>query len=325
MNRKQFLAVTAGAILGAAASVRAAEAAGAAQAGVTVAAVPVANRRVKVDGRDIFFREAGEPRAPVVLLLHGFPNSSFYFRTLIPLLADRYRLIAPDLPGFGFSDQPDRASRPYSFARVAQAIEGFTHALGLDRFAIYIFDYGAPAGLRLALARPEAVGAIISQNGNAYREGLGAGWNPIQKYWQDPSEANRSALRPFLTAEAIKEQYTYGTPAPDAVPPEAYTLDAALIQRTGNIELQLDLFLDYASNVALYPRFQEFLRTRRPPMLAIWGKNDPFFVPEGAQAYTRDVPDAEVRLLETGHFALETHPLEIAAAVRDFLDRRPPG
>ena len=282
-------------------------------------------RMATVDGHRIFYREAGRPDAPAVLLLHGFPTSSHMFRNLIPLLADRFRVVAPDLPGFGFSDAPDRADFPYTFDRLAGIIDRFTGVVGLERFAVYVFDYGAPIGFRLALAHPERITAIISQNGNAYEEGLSEGWNPIQAYWREPTEARRAALREFLAPEATKWQYTHGVADPSLVAPESYTLDSALLARPGNAEIQLDLFLDYASNVALYPRFQAYLRTHRPPVLAVWGRNDPFFLAAGAEAFRRDVPDAEIRFLDTGHFALETHAAEIAAAILEFLSRVPEG
>jgi len=275
-----------------------------------------------VDGTKIFYREAGSNTSPAILLLHGFPTSSHMFRSLLPELADRYHVVAPDLPGFGFSDAPDRGQFRYTFDHLASTISRFTETIGLERYAIYIFDYGAPVGLRLALAHPERITAIISQNGNAYEEGLSSGWNPIQKYWSEPTPENRAALRAFLTPDATRSQYVYGVPDESLVAPEAWELDSARLARPGNDDIQLDLFLDYASNVALYPRFQEYFRTRRPPMLAVWGKNDPFFVPAGAQAFRRDNPDAEVHLYETGHFALETHHREIAATIRDFLERK---
>jgi pimeloyl-ACP methyl ester carboxylesterase len=275
-----------------------------------------------VDGSKIFYREAGPKDGPVVLLLHGFPTSSHMFRNLIPALADRYHLIAPDLPGFGFSDAPDRKQFRYSFENLAKVIDRFTQAIGIDRYAIYVFDYGAPVGLRLALAHPERITAIISQNGNAYEEGLSQGWNPIQKYWKQPTAENRSALREFLTPEATKSQYLYAVQNATLVAPEAYELDSALLRRPGNDEIQLDLFLDYASNVALYPKFQEYFRSKRPAILAVWGNSDPFFLPPGAEAFKRDNPSAEVRFFETGHFALETHAHEIANAIRDFLGRK---
>ncbi len=275
-----------------------------------------------VNGNKIFYREAGPKTAPAILLLHGFPTSSHMFRNLIPALADSYHVVAPDLLGFGFSDAPDRKQFRYTFERLAETIDNFTRTIGLDRYTIYVFDYGAPVGLRLALAHPERITAIISQNGNAYDEGLSQGWNPIQKYWKEPTAENRAALREFLTPDATKSQYIHGVPDETLVAPEAYSLDSALLARPGNDEIQLDLFLDYANNVALYPKFQDFFRTKRPPLLAVWGKNDPFFLPPGAEAFRRDNPNAEVHFYDTGHFALETHYQEIAAAIRDFLDRK---
>jgi pimeloyl-ACP methyl ester carboxylesterase len=275
-----------------------------------------------VDGHKIFYREAGSKTAPAILLLHGFPTSSHMFRNLIPALADRYHVVAPDLPGFGFSGAPDRKQFRYTFEQLAKVIGSFTETIGLDRFAIYVFDYGAPVGLRLALAHPERITAIISQNGNAYEEGLSDGWNPIQKYWKEPTAENRAALREFLKPEATQWQYSHGVQDTALLAPEAFQLDSALLARPGNDEIQLDLFLDYASNVVLYPKFQEYFRTRRPPLLAVWGKNDPFFLPTGAEAFKRDNPEAEVRFFDTGHFALETHAQEIGSAINDFLSRK---
>ena len=277
-------------------------------------------RTAIVDGHKVFYREAGDPEAPSLLLLHGFPTSSHMFRGLIPLLADRYHVVAPDLLGFGFSDAPGRTQFKYTFDNLTKIVDAFTEAIGLKRYAIYVFDYGAPIGFRLALAHPERVTAIISQNGNAYEEGLSQGWNPIQKYWNEPTDANRAALREFLKPEATRLQYVFGVPDGTQVAPESYTLDSALLARPGNDEIQLDLFLDYASNVALYPKFQEYFRTKRPPLLAVWGKNDPFFLPPGAEAFQRDDVNAELHFYDTGHFALETHAHEIGAAVRKFLD-----
>ena len=275
-----------------------------------------------IDGHQIFYREAGAKDAPTLLLLHGFPTSSHMFRNLIPPLADRYHVIAPDLPGFGFSKSPDREQFGYTFENLAAVIDRFTEQIGLDRYGIYIFDYGAPVGLRLAFAHPERITTIISQNGNAYEEGLSQGWNPIQKYWKDPTPANRAALKDFLTPDATKSQYLHGVADETLVAPEAYALDSALLARPGNDEIQLDLFLDYASNVALYPKFQSYFRTHRPPLLAVWGKNDPFFLPQGAEAFRRDNPEAEVHLFDTGHFALETHASEIAGVILNFLRHR---
>ena len=281
-------------------------------------------RSITIDGLTIFYREAGDPKAPTLLLLHGFPTSSHMFRGLLPLLADRYHLVAPDLPGFGFSEAPDRKRFNYTFDNLAKVVDHFTEAVGVERYAIYVFDYGAPVGFRLALAHPERVTAIVSQNGNAYAEGLSQGWNPIQKYWKEPTEANRAALRDFLAPQATKWQYVHGVADESLVAPESYALDSALLARPGNDEIQLDLFLDYASNVALYPKFQEYFRTRQPPLLAAWGKNDPFFLPAGAEAFKRDNRNAEVRFFDTGHFALETHGGEIAVAISGFLSKRLP-
>ena len=275
-----------------------------------------------IDGCSIFYREAGPKTAQTILLLHGFPTSSHMFRNLIPALAERYHVVAPDLPGFGFSTAPDQKQFQYTFDHLARIIGQFVEAIGLKRYAIYVFDYGAPVGLRLALAHPEQVTAIISQNGNAYEEGLSQGWNPIQKYWRQPTEENRAALREFLTPEATKWQYLHGVQDESLVAPEAYELDSALLARPGNDEIQLDLFLDYASNVALYTRFQEYFRRAKPPLLAVWGKHDPFFLPAGAEAFKRDNPGAEVHFYDTGHFALETHAQEIGQAISGFLARK---
>ena len=283
--------------------------------------VPVTSvHRVEADGIQVFYREAGDVAAPVVLLLHGFPTSSFMFRDLIPRLADSYRVIAPDLPGFGFTDVPSKRKYTYSFDALAGTVQAFTDALGLNRYAIYVFDYGAPTGFRLATGHPERITAIISQNGNAYEEGLGDAWGPIRTYWSTPTAENREVIRQaILNLEGTRWQYTHGVANPESVPPESYTLDTALLERPGNKEIQLDLFLDYASNVKLYPKFQEYLRKSQPPLLAIWGKNDPFFIPAGAEAYRKDLPSAQIQFLDTGHFATETHSVEIAAAIKEFL------
>ena len=279
----------------------------------------IAYRRADVDGFNVFYREAGQRGAPKLLLLHGFPSAGHMFRDLIPKLAERFHIVAPDLPGFGQSDLPDRAQFAYTFENIAKVIARFTERIGFDRFAVYVFDYGAPTGLRLALAHPERITAIISQNGNAYEEGLSDGWNPIRAYWQDDSPANREALRALLARETTVWQYTHGVPDAHAVSPDGYSLDDYYMQRPGAHEIQLDLFRDYRSNVALYPEFQAYFRTHRPPFLAVWGKNDPFFLPAGALAFKRDLPDAVVRFFDTGHFALETHADEIATEIIEFL------
>ena len=278
-------------------------------------------RTANVDGMKVFYREGGPANAPTLLLLHGFPTSSHMFRDLIPLLADRFHIVAPDLPGFGRTDLPPREAFTYTFAKLAEVIARFTEVVNLKRFAIYIFDYGAPVGLRIALEHPERITAIISQNGNAYEEGLSEGWNPIQAYWREPTQANRDALRSFLKPETTFWQYTHGVSDPSLVSPDGYSLDDFYLTRPGAHEAQLDLFLDYASNVALYPQFQAYFRNHRPPLLAVWGRNDPFFLPAGAEAYKRDIPSADVRFFDTGHFALETHGAEIATAIRDFIGR----
>jgi pimeloyl-ACP methyl ester carboxylesterase len=285
-------------------------------------AVPVTSvHKIEADGVEVFYRAAGDPSAPAVLLLHGFPTSSFMFRELIPRLADQFRVIAPDLPGFGFTEIPGKRKYTYSFDALAHTVEAFTVALGLNRYAIYVFDYGAPTGFRLAMAHPERVTAIVSQNGNAYEEGLGDAWAPIRKYWSEPTAENREVIgKNILNLEGTRWQYTHGVAHPESVAPESYTLDVALLDRPGNKDIQLDLFLDYASNVKLYPKFQEYFRKSKPPLLAIWGKNDPFFIPAGAEAYRKDLPNAKVQFLDTGHFATETHVVEIAAAMREFLE-----
>jgi pimeloyl-ACP methyl ester carboxylesterase len=269
----------------------------------------------------VFYREAGPGDAPVLLLLHGFPTAGHMFRDLIPLLADRYRVIAPDLPGFGNTIAPPRASFEYSFDHLAEVIDGFTDAMGLTRYALYIFDYGAPTGLRLAMKHPERISAIITQNGNAYIEGLSAEWGPWQTYWREPTAANREVCRASLTDEAIRFQYQHGAPA-DRVSPDGYTLDSFYMHRPEAQEIQLDLILSYRTNVALYPDFQAYFRQHRPPLLAVWGKNDVFFIPPGAEAYKRDLPKAEIHFVDTGHFALETHHAEIAGLMREFLQRQ---
>ncbi|HYK37261.1 alpha/beta fold hydrolase [Alloacidobacterium sp.] len=275
--------------------------------------------RVEADGVNVFYREAGPENAPVVLLLHGFPASSFQYRELIPRLADRYRVIAPDLPGFGFTEVPEQRRYEYSFDALARTIEAFTDTLGLTRYVLYVFDYGAPTGFRLAMAHPERVTAIVSQNGNAYEEGLGDAWAPIRRYWSEPTPDNREAIRKGLNSEGMRREYASGISDPSGMAPEGYTLDAALMARPGNTDIQLDLFLDYANNVKLYPAFHQYFRKWTPPMLAIWGRNDPYFIPAGAEAFRRDNPNATVQFLDTGHFALETHIDDIALAMRQFL------
>jgi pimeloyl-ACP methyl ester carboxylesterase len=278
-------------------------------------------RAIDVDGLKIFYRDAGPADAPALLLLHGFPSASHMFRDLIPFLADRFHVVAPDLPGFGQSDMPARTAFTYTFDRIAGVIDRFTEVIGLSRFALYVFDYGAPTGLRIALKHPERISAIVSQNGNAYEEGLSDGWTPIRAYWQDPSEKNRAALRAFLSPETTVWQYTHGVADTSRVSPDGYSLDNFYLARPDADEVQLDLFGDYKSNVAMYGEFQAYFRKHKPPLLAAWGKNDPFFLPPGAEAFKRDIPGAEVRFFDTGHFALETHCDEIASAIRDFLPR----
>jgi len=278
-------------------------------------------RAADIGALKVSYREAGGPNAPTLLLLHGFPTAGHMFRDLIPLLTESFHLVAPDLPGFGQSDLPARDAFRYSFENLANVIDRFTEVIGLKRFAIYIFDYGAPVGLRIAVKHPERISAIVSQNGNAYEEGLSEGWNPIRAYWEVPSQANRDQLRAFLKPETTAWQYTHGVPDATRVSPDGFTLDNFYLARPGADEPQLDLFGDYKTNVALYPTFQKYFRDHKPPLLAVWGKNDPFFLPAGAEAFKRDIPGAVVRFFDTGHFALETHASEIAGAIREFRDR----
>jgi pimeloyl-ACP methyl ester carboxylesterase len=279
----------------------------------------VSIHRVEADGVNVFYREAGPKDAPVVVLLHGFPTSSFQYRELIPRLADRYRVVAPDLPGFGFTEVPAERKYVYTFGALAKTIEAFLEALALKRYALYVFDYGAPTGFRVAMAHPERVTAIVSQNGNAYEEGLGDAWAPIQRYWREPSLENRNAIRSGLTLEGLKHEYSVGIAHPERIDPAGYTLDAALMGHPGNVDIQLDLFLDYANNVKLYPAFHQYFREHQPPLLAVWGEHDPYFIPAGAKAFVRDIPSAEVQFLDTGHFALETHVEDVAMSMRSFL------
>jgi pimeloyl-ACP methyl ester carboxylesterase len=299
----------------------------AAQAAPAHASAPdtrVRYRTVDLDGVEVFYREAGPKDAPVLLLLHGFPTSSHMFRNLIPALADRYRVVAPDYPGFGQSAAPARGAFDYTFDRYASLVERLTERLGLQRYALYVMDYGAPVGFRLAVKHPERVTALIVQNGNAYDEGLTGFWDPIRAYWKDASPANREALRWLTSAKATKWQYTNGVPDTSLLSPDAWTHDQALLDRPGNAEIQLDLFYDYRTNPPLYPQWQAYFRSQRPPTLVLWGKNDEIFVAAGAAPYLRDNPKAELHLLDTGHFALETHGPQMAALIRDFLARNPP-
>jgi pimeloyl-ACP methyl ester carboxylesterase len=282
----------------------------------------ISYKTAQVAGLKLFYREAGDPNAPAVLLLHGFPTSSHMFRNLIPQLAREYHVVAPDLPGFGFSDAPDHQSFAYTFDHLAEVMGEFIEQVGLTKFVVYIFDYGAPVGLRLALKYPDRIAGIISQNGNAYQEGLSDGWAPVRTYWKNPTQENRDALKFLSTREITNWQYKTGvTDADSRIAPEAIELDQVLLDRPQSSEIQLDLITNYITNIELYPKFQEYFRTHRPPTLAVWGKNDPFFLPAGAEAYQRDNPDAKVVFYDSGHFALETHPTEIGEEIRSFLGR----
>jgi pimeloyl-ACP methyl ester carboxylesterase len=280
-------------------------------------------QKIKAGGLNIFYREAGPKDAPVVLLLHGYPTSSHMFRNLIPMLSGKYHVIAPDLPGFGYSDAPGRSEYNYTFDNLAKTMQAFIDEMGLKHFAVYVFDYGAPVGLRLAMANPEKITGIITQNGNAYEEGLSTGWNPIQKYWKDPSQQNRDALREFTTLKLNKWQYEEGVSDTTLIAPETYTLDQHFMDRPENVEIQLDLLKDYANNVKLYPAFHAYFRKYQPALLAAWGNKDPFFLPAGAEAYKKDLPNATVKFYNTGHFALETHCVEIGNDILVFLEKLP--
>jgi pimeloyl-ACP methyl ester carboxylesterase len=290
---------------------------------VSEAAISIHYQQVNAGGHTIFYREAGPVDAPTVLLLHGYPTSSHMFRGLIPILSNTYHVVAPDLPGFGYSDAPSRTDFDYTFDNLAKTMQSFIDELNLKRFAIYVFDYGAPTGYRLALANPEKITGIISQNGNAYVEGLGSDWEPIQKYWEHDTQENRDALRGFITLEGTKFQYFTGVSDATLIAPESYTLDQHFLDRPESDEIQLDLLRDYKNNVALYPKFQEYFRTHQPKLLAVWGNKDPFFLPPGAEAYKRDIPDAIVKFYDTGHFALETHVEEIGNDILNFLETLP--
>jgi pimeloyl-ACP methyl ester carboxylesterase len=282
-------------------------------------------RTVIVDGIEVFYREAGPPSAPAVLLLHGFPASSHMFRDLIPRLADKYHVIAPDYPGFGYSAAPDRAQFTYTFDKYAELMRQFTEQIGLSSYALYVMDYGAPVGFRLASGAPDKVTAIIVQNGNAYDEGMTNFWDPIRAYWKTGSSAEREALRWQTSLTATQWQYTDGVRDLSMLSPDAWTLDQALLDRPGNQEIQLDLIYDYRTNPPLYPEWHSYFRERQPPMLVVWGKNDKIFVAAGAAPYKRDNPSAEIHMLDTGHFALETHGPQIAGIIHDFLDRNGAG
>ena len=277
-------------------------------------------RTIKADGLNIFYREAGPHDAPVILLLHGYPTSSFMFRNLIPKLAEKYNVIAPDLPGFGFTESPSPSEFSYTFDNLAKAMQGFIDALKLKRFALYVFDYGAPTGFRLAMANPEKITGIISQNGNAYEEGLGPAWADVKKYWADPSQEKRDELKDFVTLKMTRFQYEHGVSDLSLIEPEAYTLDQYFLDKPGHVDIQLDLMLDYRNNVALYPKFQQYFRDKKPKLLAVWGNKDPFFLPAGAEAYKKDIPDATVKFYDTGHFALETHADEIGDEILNFME-----
>jgi pimeloyl-ACP methyl ester carboxylesterase len=280
---------------------------------------PIHHRYVDADGVRVFYREAGNPDAPTLLLVHGFPTSSLQYRELFAELKDRFHLVAPDLPGFGFTEVPEARQYEYTFDSLGKTLEAFVDALDLRKYILYVFDYGAPSALRLALARPERFAGLISQNGNAYEEGLGDAWAPIRAYWAEPTAEHREGVREATTLEGIQWQYTHGVPDQTLLDPMMWQLDHLLMQRPGNTDIQLDLFLNYRTNVAKYPEFQRLFREKRVPTLVIWGKHDPFFIPPGAEAYRRDNPDAIVELLDTGHFALETHGKHIAKRIAEVF------
>jgi len=280
----------------------------------------ISHKRIQADGVDIFYREAGRQDAPVLLLLHGFANSSFYFRHLMPQLADRFRLIAPDLPSFGFTEVPAARNYRFDFDSLSRTITAFVDALALTRYILYIFDYGAPVGFDLALTYPDRVAGIVSQDGNAYVEGLGEqAWAPLRAYWANPSADKREPIRARMSLDGVKAAYFHGVADPSRIEPETYTLDAAILARPGNADLQIDLKLDYKRNIARYPLYQDFLRSRQPKLLANWGRNDPFFIPPGAEAFKRDIPEARIVFVDTGHFVLETHVDIVAAEIRGFF------
>lgn len=277
------------------------------------------HRTATVDGIEIFYREAGQRGQPTLLLLHGFPSSSHMYRNLIPALADHYHVIAPDLPGFGLSAMPSPADFAYGFARFAEIIASLLDQLRIGRFALYVMDYGAPTGFRLALAHPDRVRALIIQNGNAYEEGMGDFWEPTRAYWADSGAANRDAMRPFLSLEGTRFQYLAGASDPARIDPAAWLYDQMFLDRPGSADVQLDIITDYQTNVALYPAFHAYFREYRPPALILWGENDPIFLPDGAHAFLRDLPDAALHFLATGHFALEDKADEMIPLMRDFL------
>ena len=277
------------------------------------------HQSLEVQGVNVFYREAGPADAPTILLLHGFGASSYMFRNLIPQLAHKYHVVAPDLPGFGQTGVVPGAAFEYTFDNLAKVIDAFTVAKGIDRYALYVFDYGAPVGWRLAVNNPHKITAIVSQNGNGYEEGLSAGWAEMRRAWDEPTAANREALRRFNTLDMTRWQYTEGVRDTTLIAPETWQLAHAAIERIG-VEVQMDLLLDYGQNIKQYAKLHEFFRRQQPPLLAIWGKNDPFFVPAGAEAFKRDNPNAQVRFLDTGHFAIETHGADIGAAMLEFLD-----